>query len=447
MMSSTDKISYHDLLPWNLEHRRFPIWGWFGLMVILVSQTLAGFQIEPVYTHFTLIVWWGYILLMDALTLKIRGCSFLATRPRFLAMCCLISLPSWLMFEFYNVYLENWVYLGLPENIVHRYIGYALAFATITPAILTTFVFVMSLWPLKRPEGAEDENPLPGYLLIVWFLCGLIFVTAPLLIEVREFRHFMFAFVWMGFVFLLEPFAYGSGSYSVLRIYASGMRGIVWRIFASGILCGLLWEYWNVWSGAMWLYTVPILPGVRYFEMPIVGMLGYLPFAWECLVIVVFVSLVWGDPKIVHPQVSSQWKPLVPWARSLLLVLASFWVMVISVHPERYFPVHFFSLTDMYGEENRSVLNENFMQTFLLHIEDYVNETGEWPLEEPHVVHEWAPNNATPKTLGVLRRMQRVPGFFANPPADFWLREYAVQSRFNWANLRNDTSASSNPQR
>ena len=58
-------------------------------------------------------------------------------------------------------------------------------------------------------------------------------------------------------------------------------------MFAGGATCGLLWEFWNYWAVAKWTYHLPFLGELarwRYFEMPLVGFLGFLPFAAECWV-------------------------------------------------------------------------------------------------------------------------------------------------------------------
>src|SRR5437016_13135489 len=47
----------------------------------------------------------------------------------------------------------------------------------------------------------------------------------------------------------------------------------------SGVLCGCLWEFWNYWARAKWIYTVPIMEHVKIFEMPLPGYLGLPAFA------------------------------------------------------------------------------------------------------------------------------------------------------------------------
>jgi hypothetical protein len=62
----------------------------------------------------------------------------------------------------------------------------------------------------------------------------------------------------------------------------AGDRPFVRRWLAAGIVCGILWEFWNHWALAKWRYVgVPVFPSVRLFEMPLAGYLGFPPFALE----------------------------------------------------------------------------------------------------------------------------------------------------------------------
>jgi hypothetical protein len=53
-------------------------------------------------------------------------------------------------------------------------------------------------------------------------------------------------------------------------------------LLAAGAVCGALWEFWNYRALTRWTYTVPYLGDVKLFEMPVLGYLGFPPFALEC---------------------------------------------------------------------------------------------------------------------------------------------------------------------
>jgi hypothetical protein len=47
----------------------------------------------------------------------------------------------------------------------------------------------------------------------------------------------------------------------------------------AGLICGILWEFWNFWAPTKWIYTVPFFEEGKIFEMPVLGFLGFPPFA------------------------------------------------------------------------------------------------------------------------------------------------------------------------
>jgi hypothetical protein len=112
---------------------------------------------------------------------------------------------------------------------------------------------------------------------------GVAFLTIPPLLP-PEISRYTFAFVWIGFILLLEPLNRALGVPSLFRSWEKGDPRPTLLFLAAGGVCGLLWEFWNYWAAAGWRYTVPwpLDFGVYYFRMPILGMLGFLPFALEC---------------------------------------------------------------------------------------------------------------------------------------------------------------------
>jgi hypothetical protein len=99
--------------------------------------------------------------------------------------------------------------------------------------------------------------------------------------------RYMAAPVWLGFIFLLDPI---NARLGVERLTRERIINLAW----SGLLCGVLWEFWNFWSRAKWHYTVPIMEDLKIFEMPVPGYLGFPAFAFECFTMYVFVrALAW----------------------------------------------------------------------------------------------------------------------------------------------------------
>jgi len=103
--------------------------------VMVVSQSATFAKIAPFYSWNTPIAWTGFILFADSIVWRARHRAWMRSNPREFIFLALASIPLWLVFEFYNLYIENWYYTGLPENFWLRQFGYAWSFATIWPAI------------------------------------------------------------------------------------------------------------------------------------------------------------------------------------------------------------------------------------------------------------------------------------------------------------------------
>ena len=91
--------------------------------------------------------------------------------------------------------------------------------------------------------------------------------------------------LWAGLVFLLDPLNYWLGRPSLWRDWHAGRFARTLAAFAGGLMCGFLWEFWNYWALTKWTYHLPFLGAAehyRYFEMPLPGLLGFIPFGIEC---------------------------------------------------------------------------------------------------------------------------------------------------------------------
>src|SRR5206468_3854489 len=78
------------------------------------------------------------------------------------------------------------------------------------------------------------------------------------------------------------------GQPSMWRDWREGRFDRTLAAFAGGLACGFLWEFWNYWALCKWVYHLPFLGPLeryKYFEMPLPGLLGFLPFGLECWVL------------------------------------------------------------------------------------------------------------------------------------------------------------------
>ena len=101
-----------------------------------------------------------------------------------------------------------------------------------------------------------------------------------------------FALIWAGFIFLPEPWLHSHGADSLLADLERGEPGRILRVLTAGAVCGGLWEFWNFWATAKWHYTVPLVGDLKLFEMPVLGYIGFPPFALECMVMIGAIRLL-----------------------------------------------------------------------------------------------------------------------------------------------------------
>ena len=94
------------------------IHGWAWLVIIGVSEILLFSGNSFVNTYFTPLVWSGYILFVDALVFRVKGTSLIVSRPKEFLLMLPLSFLFWEVFEFFNLYIQNWHYVGLPEQWV-----------------------------------------------------------------------------------------------------------------------------------------------------------------------------------------------------------------------------------------------------------------------------------------------------------------------------------------
>jgi hypothetical protein len=279
---------------------RFAPYGWIGAAIMAVSEVLMLAKIEPFWSWHTPIAWTGYIFFVDALVRQRRGESLLSRAPAEAAFIGAAGIPLWVIFEAYNKYaLHNWYYVGTPDNIAVRYFGYAWAFATISIAIFETAECVGAYRGVRRDIEATSNPPaIPiGAAGALSVIAGAFMLLLPIVHP----SDWLAAPVWLGFIFLLDPINAAAGAESIRGDLRERHRGRLENLLVAGVVCGFIWEFWNYWAGSKWIYTVPVPPHVKIFEMPIAGFLGFPPFAVECFTMYVFVRhLIWRR----------RWRPL-----------------------------------------------------------------------------------------------------------------------------------------
>jgi len=233
------------------------------------GSSLAG--IDPIRGYWYDLVWSGYILAADAVVWARAGRSLLHGGGWRMAGLFALSAPFWWAFEIANWRLENWKYVGtsIYGGQAHVLLK-TLSFVFVLPALASSRDLLRSFVRFPHPPAV----PLPSWTAPALVAFGLLCV--PLL---YLFPNQAFPLVWVAPVFVLDGIADLRGKTSVLGLVRAGRAGPVLLLAAAGLGTGILWELWNWGAVPHWDYRIPYLSFLPVFEMPVVGYLGYPPFA------------------------------------------------------------------------------------------------------------------------------------------------------------------------
>ncbi len=258
--------------------------GVVAVFSLLCSEILMFKRIEPFYSWFYSFAWWSYIVFCDSLIYRRKGNSLIISRTGEFFLLIFWSLVIWLFFEFINLFIKNWYYINTTSLPWIQAIGFIVSFGTVLPALFET----MEL--LETTSLFENSRSRPFKVTNTWyvasFIIGLICLILPFLLPL-----YTFPLIWGSLIFLLEPFNHHFGGRSLLKDFEKGLPRKFYLLLFAGMICGLLWEFWNFWANTKWVYTVPFFEKIKLFEMPLLGFFGFPPFTVECYVIMNFIGL------------------------------------------------------------------------------------------------------------------------------------------------------------
>ena len=318
-------------------------------------QSILEWAARLVRMNITPIAWCGFLLAIEGLLTAVawrrgeRG-SCVRTRPWRFTVAYLTSIPVWCFFDWVNFYyLTAWDYVGMPPYWPDRYLGYFLAFGAISPAMFLCAEFYQQIGMRRWRRKGAGSDPRTVWKLLI--LCAV--VTLGPLIAITVWRHHADSLavelirltgvlivpgvvaaivtrrltitalvmgvgyvawpfidrqptacftLWVGLILLLDPINGWLGRPSILRDLCAGRWGRSMSLVFGAATCGLLWEFWNYWAVTKWVYHLPFLGPLeqfKYFEMPLVGFSGFLPFGIECWVALQTILILL--PGIVEP--------------------------------------------------------------------------------------------------------------------------------------------------
>lgn len=251
------------------------------MWIVVAGALLAGswvlllLGVEPVPTWFYVFAWYPTLFLVDGIAPRRRREAHLLADRRLALSLFAWSAPIWLFFEAVNLRLSNWYYVYLPRAPVERWAGILLSFATVVPAVVLAQRLVAAI----GVAGTWRTGPIP---LGVRDPARLIWVGWATLAAVLLFPQSLYPLAWGAMLLAADPVVYRRRpEWSLIADLERGEWGRVARLMLGGVLIGGIWEGYNFVSRAKWIYTVPLLEHLKWFEMPPLGFVGFPFFALE----------------------------------------------------------------------------------------------------------------------------------------------------------------------
>ncbi len=265
------------------KREKFPWWGWAaltcGVLFWLFAWTRFSF-FSPLQKHTFTPLWLSYIFFVNALTFMRRGsCMWIEKRGYFLSLFP-ISALFWWFFEFLNRFVHNWYYTGTEDYGPLGYILFAsISFSTVLPAVLSTRELLLTSPLFKegfkgwKAIGVRWPRVTAGFCILL-FGAGLFFLGVL--------PGLLYPLLWLSPLAVIISMQAMTRSKHPLSGISRGDWSVPVSYAAAALVCGFFWEMWNSYSLAKWSYSFPFFYGLKIFEMPLLGFMGYLPFGLEC---------------------------------------------------------------------------------------------------------------------------------------------------------------------
>ncbi len=236
-----------------------------GLPLLVVCWTLLWSRQSVWNPLFFTGMWSGAVLVMYA------GGWLGYPGIRRHAVLMALSVPIWWWFELVNLRVGNWEYVGKVTYTWPVYMALSsVAFSIVLPALDAAWsLFIRQEVPAVGRAGPREWHLVEVALGVA--LQSLVFALPVL---------FFFA-VWIAPFLMLDGLVGYQGGRSLVWDLLRGRWRLAVAVAAGGLLCGVLWEFWNYWATPKWVYHVPWVDFAHLFEMPVLGYGGYIPFAWS----------------------------------------------------------------------------------------------------------------------------------------------------------------------
>ena len=239
--------------------------------------------VAPVQRFTYIPLWMGLIVALNGLVYKRSGRSPLTHETKSYLTLFPVSAAFWWFFEYLNRYVWNWFYVNVFDVSPVTYIVTAtISFSTVLPGIL----IVAELLGTFRLFSDDAFANMMRVNVRSWPVVALLAAGSAIgLVGIVFVPEFTYPFLWISPFMVVVLLKMLFRSPCALDDVVTGNWSRIVRFAVASLICGFVWEMWNINSFTKWIYAVPYVHRFQYFEMPLLGLFGYIPFGIECLVV------------------------------------------------------------------------------------------------------------------------------------------------------------------
>lgn len=255
----------------------FKWYGVLGILMILFVEINFFLKLEPFAHYYFIMIWLGFIFVIDAIVYKLRKDSLIMKRRWQLVGLFFLSAIFWWIFEFLNLRVGNWNYNDIYGiSALTAPLRKTIYFSTVLPAFFEVTELIRSIHLFDKIKLHKKHKVTKRFLHILLGL-GILCFILPLV-----WPKLFFPLIWLTFFFLLDPINYLHKQPSIIGHLKDRKLVVPLSLLLAGIIMGFFWEFWNYFAVTKWFYELPwFVNWFKIFEMPILGYLGYFPFAFE----------------------------------------------------------------------------------------------------------------------------------------------------------------------
>jgi hypothetical protein len=264
---------------------------WIGIALTAAGITAMAGVLGPLANYTYAIVWWGILILIDERNFRHRGLSlwrgslsngpfWRASGARFLLVTLPLSTVFWLFFEMLNLASPQWRYRGGLSSVGAQVLFGFVSFATVIPIVIEVYWLIAG--EFRLPSALE-------YALRSYSKAFAVVGAALALLPLVNHRFWLNQGMWLAPALLFLPVA--PTPLAPAMHHAENPGKLALRITAAGLVAGFLWEALNWFSRTHWEYLIlPSWPHI--FQMPWLGYIGFIPFAFTVLVVYALASRI-----------------------------------------------------------------------------------------------------------------------------------------------------------